>query len=802
MNRCILLVFLVLIASTAYSQQKEFQWRIGFSGGFANYHGDLTPQKVDGSNNGKAIHHVFYFNENYTSNPSFRVSLERQLSPSTGLSVHYGQYYFGMSDRYIERDGTLYTANPNFPRSLNFENRTRELGFSMVFRSDNDRLLPSEAIIAPYFTLGFGIMHFDVWGDLLDENGLKYDNTIIDNIHDGKYETDLPEWETERDGGYLQNTGNAQLGLGFRIKVSSNSEIFAQSNFMYTFTDFLDDVSGRYREDYSSSFQAYASKPGFNTVDPDLPFRGDPDGARDWLFYHGFGLRYNFGAAKKNYKAPRLSTGYYPAAPEPVVSREPLVLEKIETASNNPPPATWNGIQPRQVWAEIQRLDTLKYENQILTWSQEIQKRENYITAAKLRERNLVQIQNQVERQHQILIDNKNLSDSEKEEFIRASERNRFNIRYSLDSLRKKEREITLEIDSISRIKKEHRLVPTVLLVYTDSTAGSTFSTFETTNQGRQTEALAQPLQPDAAPAESSPASDAAAPNPVAFGLSDDSDRIKNLEEQNKYLQSERDKLLAASSEKEKKSKQKPTKTTTSRKKSSSKETVVRQEPAQAPDENESRRRRRRRAAAAGVALGTVAVIASDNDNNIESQSEETSASHAQNSSLSQEEITQVAIAISSATGGMPYKQNQQEIEASKELPIPRQDQKQVRRRPLPEKYFQPIETIYFDSNQRVPAKTETDKLKELTEFVRTHEGYGLLLTGYTDNTGSLSYNLKLAEDRMANVAEALENEYGISKELIRYQSGGKVLRGTQKANSPQDRKVEVSLIVLEEDED
>ena len=124
------------------------------------------------------------------------------------------------------------------------------------------------------------------------------------------------------------------------------------------------------------------------------------------------------------------------------------------------------------------------------------------------------------------------------------------------------------------------------------------------------------------------------------------------------------------------------------------------------------------------------------------------------------------------------------------------------RKRALPANYFQPIETIYFDSNQRVPAKSETDKLKELAEFVRTHEGYGLMLTGYTDNTGSLNYNLKLAEDRMVNVAEALEDEYGISKELIRYQSGGKVLRGTQKANSPQDRKVEVSLIVLEEDED
>ena len=123
-------------------------------------------------------------------------------------------------------------------------------------------------------------------------------------------------------------------------------------------------------------------------------------------------------------------------------------------------------------------------------------------------------------------------------------------------------------------------------------------------------------------------------------------------------------------------------------------------------------------------------------------------------------------------------------------------------RRALPEHYFQPVETLFFDPNQRIPSENETEKLKELAEFVRDNEGFGLLLTGYADNTGSLSYNLKLVEDRMVNVAKALEEKYGIQKEFIRYQSGGKVLRGLEFANNPLDRKVEVTLVVLEENKE
>lgn len=802
MKKLALLAFFWIVGVSAFSQQKEFQWRVGFSGGYANYHGDLTPRVVSGYSDWKSIQHVLYYNPNYATKPSFKATLERQLSPSTGMYVHFGQYHFGMSDRYIERDGTLYLDNPDFARSLNFRNRTQDLGIGMVFRSDNDRLLSSEAFFAPYFTLGVGVMRFDVWGDLLDQNGQKYDNTVLDIIHDGRYETYLREVETELDGGFGRITFNTTLGLGFRFKITKKLELFAQSDFMYTFTDFLDDVSGRYREEYSSDFQAYASKPGFNTVDPERPYRGNPDGARDWIFYHGFGLKFNFGAAKKNYTGPRLSTGFYPPVPKPLPQRQPITLDPPTPSPIPSSIADGHQDHSLRIWEDMQRLDTLKYENQMLAWEHQIQRREAHITNGRVREKNLVQVQSQIERQYQNLLDDKNLTASEKEEFIRASDQNRFNVRYSLDSLRRKENELAQEIDSISALKNSHRLTPTVMVVYVD-----TIGIGRKNEIGRSTAVSENQLSTkDEQTTETSRFSEDSkvsrnSMNQIQTASSlEEQNRIQNLEAENRYLQSERDRLLSEYSKLDSKGKRKKEKRPKIKTKNSTDQVVVRE---QSSNEDETRRQRRRRLAAAGAVVGTVAIL-SDNENNEEQETNQRQEASSE-TTPTQEQSDAISLASMGLSKGtvVPLELPKPEVAQITENPTRTlSDNQPDRRRALPENYFQPIETIYFDSNQKVPDKKETDKLKELAEFVRTHEGYGLMLTGYTDNTGSLTYNLKLAEERMENVASTLETEYGIAKELIQYQSGGKVLRGGQKANNPKDRKVEVSLVLLEEEAD
>lgn len=793
-NRILVICLLTLFpAFGTQAQQKEFQWRIGFSGGYANYMGDLTPKSVPGAENQSRFHHIFSYNKNYSTRSSFKATLEKQLSPSTGLSLHFGQYYFGMSDRYVDRNGNLYLENPNFPRSLNFTNRTKEIGLAMVFRADNDILLPARSLVAPYFSLGMGVMHFDVWGDLLDENGEKYDNTIPSIIHDGDYETSLPEWETELNGGYGQVTLTTTLGLGIRFRLTRNLEAFAQSDFIFTFSDFLDDVSGRYREEFSSSFQEYASKPGFNIVDPEKPYRGNPNGRSDIIFYHGIGLKYNFGASKRSFRGPRVSAGFVQVSGQMPSSALVIEEEIPQTTSTR-----FVGERPINadqflVWQKIQKLDTIKYENQILAWNQEIQKRENLTTAGKVKESDLIKVQTQLERQYQTILDDNVLSASDKETFLRNTDQSRFNVRYSLDSLRRKERELKLEIDSISRLKQDHRLVPTVMVVYADTTNYRMAEAVVPATAGAEESSDEENRTVESTTISETSEIKAATTTQGAL-TQEEKERIQDLEAQNRYLQLERDRLLAESVANESKGKQKREKPPKIKNKKHKDEVVIREESA---EENETRRQRRRRLAAAGAVAGTVAVLSQNGDNE-EAADNSQGAIEPITPTASQKEALSLAFAAMTKGAYMPQGTRKTDLKMEEEnLP----DTPTTRRRALPENYFQPIETIYFESNQRVPAKTETDKLKELAEFVRTHEGYGLMLTGYTDNTGSLNYNLKLAEDRMVNVAEALEDEYGISKELIRYQSGGKVLRGTQKANSPQDRKVEVSLIVLEEDE-
>ena len=198
----LLTLFLLISVVELWGQQKEFEWRLGVSGGYSNYYGDLSPHRIRGVSNGDAIRHLLNYNENYFDKPSFKISLERQLSTTIGLMFSYGEYHYAMSDRYIQRDGTLMLNNPNFERGLNFSNHTRDMGLSLVFKTDNDRIFPAKSGIAPYFVLGFGLINFEVSGDLLDKEGNRYNYNSTEIIHNGIYETDLQAVRTELASGY------------------------------------------------------------------------------------------------------------------------------------------------------------------------------------------------------------------------------------------------------------------------------------------------------------------------------------------------------------------------------------------------------------------------------------------------------------------------------------------------------------------------------------------------------------------------------------------------------------------------
>ncbi|EIM78456.1 OmpA/MotB domain-containing protein [Nitritalea halalkaliphila LW7] len=73
----LLILFLPRVSS---AQQADFAWRLGFSGGFSTYYGDLSPVRFSGPFDGEAMRHLLTYNAHYADRPSFRVSLERALS--------------------------------------------------------------------------------------------------------------------------------------------------------------------------------------------------------------------------------------------------------------------------------------------------------------------------------------------------------------------------------------------------------------------------------------------------------------------------------------------------------------------------------------------------------------------------------------------------------------------------------------------------------------------------------------------------------------------------------------------------
>lgn len=787
-TRTILLFFiLICFFGKGYSQQKEFQWRIGASGGFTNYYGDLTPFRLEGLQNWDANRHLFYYNKNYADRPSYKIFLEKQLNQTIGLMLNFGNYHFGMSDRYIQRDGDLYLENPNFERGLNFQNHTRDLGLSFVFKSDNDRLLSANSLIAPYFTIGLGYIHFAVKGDLLDSDGQRYDQNLPGIIHDGIYETNLPDWNTELINGYELDSWHANFGLGFRVRLGQKMEFFAQSDFMHTFTDFLDDASGRYRMEYDNDFQAYAAKPGTNVIDPESPYRGHPDGAKDWIIYHGIGLKFNFGASKKTFKAPRLSS-YHPA--NSINQKEILKLRPENKPDSLPKKQVkiTNNFNYTFQLIEAERLDSLAYATKILAFEQEIQKRETRILEGKTTERRLLDLSRTFDSQFENLEKDTRLEPKEKQDLLLASEKARFNIRYSIDSLYRRQGELFQEIDSIAELKRnlpfEQRVLvlPDMDSVFQRQIVLSDSISRTSVMGSGQEDGVTSSAKTNALEEENPIAENQSAPTAMAASSPENrsDERVAQMEQENKYLKSERDRILREYSDYQKANKpkkQKPQYIENTR-------TIQKENTVESRDEGQRRKRWWWPFAAAG-GVATVVALSDNRDND---NTPIDSAAVAQAFLENQETI----MAISSAMIGVDLRGIPlEEDSASMALEIP-VDSLSIGEPKVP--LFKSKEIVYFKLNQKIPDVAETEKLSRLGEFMKGNEGYLLVVTGFADNTGNVNFNLRLAEERVNSVADFLKNEFGLGDGQLRLETGGQVIRGTRQAANELDRRVEVRL--------
>lgn len=805
------LIFFGIILFTitdSYGQQKDFQWRLGVSGGYSNYYGDLTPYTVKGIPNWESIHHLLYFNENYFEKPSFKISLERQLSPTIGLMLNYGEYHFGMSDRYVQRNGEIWLNAPNFTRGLNFSNHSRDMGLSFVFKADNDKLLSSRSWIAPYFTLGFGRINFNVKADLLDASGQRYDYSILENIHDGVFETDLPSLFTEKEEGYKTVSLYTNLGLGIRFRLGKRLELFAQSDLLYTFTDYLDDVSGQYRTSYTNDFQEYAAKPGTNIVSADSPYRGNPDLGNDWILYHGVGLKFNFGASKKSFSAPRLSTAfpqyYVLQEQQPAIQQDSSVISKPEESRLI--------LLENELAKTIRRLDSASFRTQILVWDQQIAQKENNLRAIENRRKSLLEIDKLVQSQMDSLYQNKKLEANTQDSLMQLSRVSQFNLKYSLDSISRREMEFKSEIDSIAQLKRRYPVIPTTadwsttpalpihkdtLLILTEKEGQ--IIVVEQKMPDKQSTSNEQQVQKQEEKRLPSAQSERSSRREVSdTSGSAENEEITRLQQENQYLRYQRDQLLINQNN----TTQSPQRRSNTSAPVIYEERNITQE--RSVPESQIQDKAKRRwwwpfGAAGGTAVATSALSESQKDSTVLRREPV----------FIQGDFVDIKIADSlklenslsdSLTKIDLTKLFRGEIQDSllteiklKELTTPRTEGQDTIYIEKPDGFrFLPSKAIIlFQVNQRIPDSLEIKKMNGLASFVKENEGFQIVLSGFADNTGNINYNLKLADDRMKEVGKVLQETFGLKAGQIRYEPGGQVIRGTQRVSNDQDRRVE-----------
>ena len=313
----------------SYGQQNRYDARIGIHAGIINYYGDLNSKFIAPNDQIRDFDFDFL---------SYGISVERNLTQSWAVKLQYNRGQFIANDRAINWDGSRDVHNSNYTRSLNAKTDIDDLGLKFTYYTDNGKLLSKNAFVSPYISFGVGLTHFKVFADLEDNNGNQYyywgDNsirnlpegspnaTIIEQ--DGYFETNVTALETEKN--YDTNVLNIPFGGGLKFRLAERFNLNLDYTLRYTFTDYLDDVSGEYREVYSSESQTFASNPT-NTI---ADLRGNDEG-NDWYAFLSVSLHYSFGKKERAFNSPVIfsSRMYQPAVLPPPI-------RQVDTISSLP----------------------------------------------------------------------------------------------------------------------------------------------------------------------------------------------------------------------------------------------------------------------------------------------------------------------------------------------------------------------------------------------------------------------------------------------------------------------------------
>ncbi|UZR94955.1 DUF6089 family protein [Chondrinema litorale] len=230
----LVLVFLLAFSELSFGQRgrysgkftkKKRYWSVGLSTNTINYFGDIVPKNT-----------LTSFDIEFTR-PQIGLFVQRRIFPSVTIRLNaaWGRIAgsdYASADPEDEETGGYY----RYRRNLHFRNTLYELSSVVIYDLIKNPSLsyrrPEKPI--PYILAGLGIFYHNP--QAMRPEGFS-----------GTEWVDLRPLKTENQLTPYSPIGLAiPVGLGVRYRVSRKVDVAFEMGYRFTFTDYLDDVSGNY----------------------------------------------------------------------------------------------------------------------------------------------------------------------------------------------------------------------------------------------------------------------------------------------------------------------------------------------------------------------------------------------------------------------------------------------------------------------------------------------------------------------------------------------------------------------------
>lgn len=241
------------------NKKAYFSHDVGLFLGGAYYIGDLNSAHFYMTQPGVGVFYRFNYN--------YRVAFR-------------GGFNFGT----IQADDAS-TDNPDqLERNLNFRSRVQELYTQAEFNFWEYKVGHKDFIFAPYIFAGLAVFHFDPMGNLNNQW-----IELRDLATEGQKTSLNPKTKP-----YKLYQPSIPFGLGFKLSVSKQITIGFEWGPRKTFTDYLDDVSGKYVDPVKLAHEKGGLSAVMSNRSKDISsdvgkLRGNPN-TKDWYFFYGFVL--------------------------------------------------------------------------------------------------------------------------------------------------------------------------------------------------------------------------------------------------------------------------------------------------------------------------------------------------------------------------------------------------------------------------------------------------------------------------------------------------------------------------------